>query len=265
MKKASSVLAAILGFILLSCGGGGGGSGSGGSGGDDQTINVQEYTSRDMTKVYTFQETQNASYKGQSLTDTLMKVYSYEQVDTIPAKYGDFSAFPGPYRKQTVQKDGIDAVFTYLNAGMDILVNDDLQAFTRIYDNDISGGGIPSTAILGRPYSSTSEEILYNADLAAGFWGEELGFTVTTMTLIPLVVEHVTVPAGTFTALKIQISYTVSTTLDGQTSSTAFTGHQWFSRDLGLVKYVISYALTANDVTVRYTITDELAEVEDRP
>lgn len=262
MKKSFSVVMVILGLTLLSCGGGGGGGGSGSSSNDDLTTDIRDYI-RDTSKVYTFQETQTASSGGQILSDTRSKVYSYGQVTTIPDGYGDFSEYPGPYYLEILSIDGVETGNEYKDADGNIIVQADQSTFNRIYDNDNSGEGLPSQVVLGRSYVSTVRKIIFNADLEVGFWGEELGFSVTTMTLKPLAVENVTVPAGTFGALKVQINETSSVTLEGQTSTTVYTGYQWLGVDLGLVKYSVSFPFSTNGVTGQYTITDELASVSD--
>lgn len=262
MKKSFFVLSVFLGVMLFACGGGGGGGGSGSDGDDDQTVNALEYV-RDTSRIYTFQETQSATANGQSASATLTKVFSYEQVSTVPAGYGDFGDYTGPYYLEVVSKDGEETENTYTDVDGNVLVQADPSTFTRIYDNDYSGDGIPSSVVLGRTYSSTARQILYNADLDAGFWGEELGFSLTTSSTKPVAVENVTVPAGTFSALKFQLNQTISVTLDGQTNSTTYTGYQWLGKDMGLIKFTLSYSQTISGVTVQYTITDELSSVSD--
>ncbi len=268
MKKSSPIVMVILGLILLSCGGGGGGSGSGGgdsgSGSSSpQAIDARDYFMRDTKKVYTFSETIVASSGGQRATDDLVKTFSYEQVHTIPEKYGDFDDYPGPYRKEVVQKNGGNALIIYTDPDGEVMASDDLTTFSRIQDSDYSGDTFSSSLILGHTYASTSEETLYNSDPNAGFWGEELGFSVTTSTFKPLALENITVRGQAYTALKVQIRYTVTTTQGGQTSSTVFTGDQWFTQDIGLVKGIINYSISVESVTVQYIITDELASVSD--
>ena len=259
MKNLFPVMMVILGFTILSCGGGGGG-GSGDSP-SSRTFDALEYFLRDTTKSYTFQETQTATGNGQTRSMTLTKTFSYELADTIPQGYGDFSDYPGPYRLEIVSKDGQDHELTYTDSGNTIVLEADVNTFNRIYDNTSSGGGIPSQAVLGQSYSSTARKTIYNADPDAGYWGEELGFSVITSVQKPLAVEEITVPAGTFTALKIQTTDTITNTIDGQTSSTVYTGDRWYSEDHGLIRLSLSFSVSTNEVSVQYTITDELVSV----
>ncbi len=262
MKKAFILLATLAGALVLSCGGGGGGGGGGDDGGD-QTIDASAYFMRDTTRDYTFTETIFASSGGQSEEDELIKLFTYDTVTEIPSKYGDeFSSYPGPYRLETVFKDGEVAVCTYTDPDGNVVVCDDTHSFTRINDNTYTGT-IPASVVLGQTYSTMSTEILYNSDVPdGGFWGQELGTSVTASSMKPVAEELVTVPAGRFFALKTQISYTVTyTPVGGKATSNTFSGYQWFSEDMGLVKAVIEYSITENTVTVDFTITDELSEV----
>jgi hypothetical protein len=260
MKKAFILLATLVGTLVLSCGGGGGGGG-GDTGGDD-TINASAYFMRDTTRDYTFMETIEASSGDDSVTDTLTKVFTYEEMAEVPSKYGTFSGYPGPYRLETVFKDGEVAVYTYTDPYGNVVASDDTHSFTRIYDNPYPGT-IPTSVVRGQTYSTTSTERLYNSDVPdGGFWGQELGTSVTASRMKPVAEEIVTVPAGRFSALKMEISYTVTyTPVGGTATSNTFSGYQWFSEDMGLVKAVIEYSITENSVTVDFTITDELSEV----
>ena len=260
MKKSLSVVMVILGLTVLSCGGGGG---SGGGSSSSQAIDALDYFLRDTTKSYTFQETQTATANGQTVSSTITKGFSYELVDSIPSGYGDFADYPGPYRLEIVSKDGVDSELTYTDSSHNIVLEADVSSFNRIYDNTFSGSGIPSQAVLGQSYSSTARKSIYNADLDAGFWGEELGFSVVTSVQKLMAVEQVIVPAGTFSALKVQATDTITNTIEGQTSSTVYTGHRWYSEDQGLIKFSLSFSVSANGLTVEYTITDELASVSD--
>lgn len=260
MRKSFSIVMLIVGFTLLSCGGGGGGGSVNGS--DDSTINIEHYV-RDKSKIYTFQELQSFSAGGQVLSDTRTKVYSYGQVSEIPEGYGDFSEYPGPYYIEILSIDGEVSVNKYTDTNGNIIVQADQSTFSRIYDNDYSGEGLPYRVVIGRSYASTARITIFNSDLDAGSWGEELGFSVIKTTLKPLAVEEVAVPAGSFRALKFQITETNSVTLEGETTTTVSTGYQWMSENSGLIKSSISFPLTVNGLSGQYTITDELVSVND--
>ncbi|HOS98394.1 MAG TPA: hypothetical protein PLR71_04990 [Deltaproteobacteria bacterium] len=263
MKKAFILLATLAGTLVLSCGGGGGGGGGGGDDGGNQAIDASAYFMRDTTRDYTFTETIVASSGNQSVEDKLVKLFTYDMVTEIPSKYGGtFGGYPGPYRLETVFKDGEVAVYTYTDPDGNVVVSDDTHSFTRISDNTYTGT-IPTSVVLGQTYSTTSREKLYNSDIPdGGFWGQELGTSVTASSMKPVAEEVVTVPAGRFSALKVEIRYTVTyTPVGGTATSNTFSGYQWFSEDMGLVKAVIEYSITENSVTVDFTITDELSEV----
>lgn len=255
VKKPLISYALVFGFLLLSCGGGGGSPDSDGT--DSRSVIAQDYFMRDATKVYTYLETIEASSGGQSATDELIKSFTYEVAHDIPDRYGDFSGYSGPFRKETVRKDGSVALVTYTDPTGAVMVSDDLSVFSRIQDSEYSDN-FTSSLILGRSYTSQSSDDLFSSDTT-----EWVGRTTTTSALIPLALETVVIQGQAYASLKARISFTVTTTEDGQTGSTSYTGYQWFCRNVGLVKVVISYSITVNSTTVQYTITDELIEVSD--
>lgn len=238
--------------LLCSCGGGGGGGG----GGSSDTIDAQAYFLRDTTRAYTFAETIKAEAGGQSATEDRTKVFSYETMDEIPATYGDFGAYPGPYRKETVSVDGDVSLITYTDTSGNVLVSDDLTSFTRILDSDTTGDDI-GTVVLGRTYRTTSTQTLFDSAT-----GQEVGTSVTTSTFRPDAIENLSVAGRTLSTLKATISYTVNITQDGETQTTQYSGTQWFSQGFGLVQGTLTYQEATGGVTVTYTITDVLASIE---
>jgi hypothetical protein len=262
MKKETllHIAALTLGLLLCCCGGGGGG-GSGDGGQDDGSIDAQAYFLRDTTRSYTFRETVEASLDGRSATDEHTKTFTYDKVDSIPDEYGVSGAFQGPFTVETVSFDGETTMVTYTDATGRVIVTDDLAAFTRTTDNSTSGDNI-YRVVLGDSYRSITTEKLFNSDTRAGEWGEVLGTSATTSTFTPEAIETVTVPAGQYRSLKAVISYTVSLTQADRTTTMEYSGQQWFSRDMGLVKGVLSYRMEQEGKVVEYTVTDELLSAE---
>ncbi len=249
-----SALILVISLSLCSCGGGGG---SGGDGSDaPDTIDSQAYFLREPSDTYTFHETVEVLAGSQKATDERTKVFSYEHVDEIPAEYGDFSAYPGPFRKETVSVDGSISLVTYTDVSGRVMVSDDMTAFSRIMDSTSTGDDI-TRVVLGRTYRTTSSERLFDSST-----GEEMGWSDTSSTFTPVAIENVTVAGRTRRALKASISYTVGVSGGTQASTTRYTGEQWFCEGLGLVRGTLTYQASSGGITLTYTVTDELAQVE---
>lgn len=261
MRKTPVLLAIFLGLTLTACGGGGGGGGGGDGGSSDSTVNVAGYKDRDLTKVYTIEETVLAAAQGKEATETTSYVYSYEQVDEVPAQYSYSGEYPGPYIEQRVLKNSTLASITYMSpSGLEI-VTDNFSTYTCVDDNTYTGTDQASEMVLGRTYTSTTTQKLYNSDLDVSFWGDEIGTSSTVSSSKPLVIENVTVPAGTYSALKFQVNYTITTKTDAGSSTTEYTGYTWFAKGIGVVKAELSFSNVISGITVDYTVTDVLISV----
>jgi hypothetical protein len=257
MMKCGLLLSALIWITLVACGGGGGG-GSGTSDTESDIIHSDDYTNRDITKVYTFRETMVDTTDGKNIQSEYTISYSYAQVATIPSKYGYSGAISGPYIVETIELNDVDKVFNYLSSSS-IIISDDSTVFTNI-DSSSSTGVIPPDWTVGTVYSKSSTEDLFNS--ASGL---KVGTRSTEYTLKALGMETVTVPEGTFETVKTQESSTMTIAFVGGTEIMTSTWFSWYGKDLGFVKKVSNtmdaITIGSSTETLTSTATDELTNV----
>ncbi len=253
--KCRFLLSALVWIILFACGGGGGG---GSSEAETNIIHSDDYTNRDITKVYTFKETMVDTTDEKNIQSEYTLGYSYAHEATIPSKYGYSGAISGPYIVETIELNDVDKVFTYLSSSS-IVISDDSIVFTNI-DSSSSTGVIPSDWTVGVVYSKSSTEDLFNS--ASGI---KVGTRTTEYTLKALGMETVTVPAGTFETVKAQESSTMTIAFVGGTEIITSTWFSWYGKNVGFVKKVSStmdvITIGSSTETVTSTTTDELTNV----
>jgi hypothetical protein len=256
MKKRNLFLSSLIGIILFACGGGGGGGTS------DTGTNIiysSDYTNRDITKVYTFKEIVVDTTDGKNTQSENTISYSYDQhVATIPSKYNYSGSISGPYTMETMELNDADKGFTYFSSSSKI-ISDDSTVFTNI-DSSSSTGVIPPDWTVGTVYTESSTEDLFNSTS-----GLKVGTKTTEHTIKALGKENVTVPAGTFEAVKTQESSIKTITFVGGTETITTTCFSWYSKDVAIVKIVANTTdiITAGSSTqtLTYTVTDELTSV----
>jgi hypothetical protein len=257
MKMRNLFLSSLVGIILFACGGGGGGGGGAIDTGTD-IIYSNDYTNRDLTKVYTFKEIMVDTTDGKNTQSDSTLRYRYDQVATIPSKYGFSGSISGPYTVEINEINGTDKVFNYLSSSS-IIISDDSTVFTNI-DSSSSTGVIPPDWTVGTVYSKSSlEDLFYTAS------GLKIGTKSTEYTLKPLGKENVTVPAGTYAAVKTQESSTITITLVGVTEIKTTTWFVWYSNNVGVVKIIANttdvITSGSSTQTSTYTVSDELTNV----
>ncbi len=259
MKNYVFYLSALALIVLPACGGGGGGGTNDSS---SQTIYSSDYMTYDLSKVYTFQETEDTGSGDPTVTNV---AYSYQQVDSIPSKYGYSGSIAGPYIMETISTDGGNTTVIYMNS-VETIINDDSSYFTSIDSSTFTGGSLPLDMVINKEYSFSSTEDLFISDSSLGTVGTKVGTKTTEWSTTALVVENVSVPAGTFEALKTADSSIVTFTFDsGETQTTTSSGNTWFGKGTGTVKKVSSNSTVISDGTssdtTTSTVTDELTTV----
>jgi hypothetical protein len=255
MKK---VIIILISMTLFACGGGGGGGG-GSSDTGSNIIHANDYTNRDITKVYTFNETVVDTTGGNNTPSQNEITYRYVQnVSNIPSKYDYSGTIPGPYTEEIMALNGADKGFTYFGASSRI-IGDDSTFFTNI-DHSGSSGVIPADWTVGMTYPESSTEDLFNSTS-----GLKVGTRITEHTLKAIDVENVTVPAGTYKAVKTEESTVKTITVVGGTETITTTSSSWYSNNIALVKIIANTTDVFTDgsstQTLTYTTTDELKSV----
>lgn len=256
MKKYRYLMSALVWATLFACGGGGGGGGTGDA--ESEIIHSNDYTNRDTTKVYTYSETV-VDTTGEVDTQSEYTIsYSYAHVAAIPSKYNYSGTISGPYLVEIMELNGADTVLTYLSSSS-IIISDDSTVFTNI-QSSASMGDIPADWTVGTEYSKSITE-----DLFSSANGLKVGTKTTEYTLKALGKEDVTVPAGTFEAVKTQESSTITIEVVGVTEIISSTWFLWYGKDVGFVKKVSNttdvITIGSSVQTSTNTAIDELTNV----
>lgn len=248
MKKIYLIIAGIFTLIIVSCGGGGGGSSGGGVTTADtsqyyrQEVNGDEIIFR-VTSTYVSDST-TIAYEISTFSgpETLSDFYPYHSTP-IPT---------GPYLLETIAESNDNLAteettgYTYYGSNGDEVVDVEL---VQEYTNVISvSSNEPDEVQMDQSYTATIIEKVYS--LVSPALLETLLCTRTiTATIQPVGIESVTVPAGTYNALKFQ----TTTTLDEDDDDTVITssGYFWFGENSGLVKSDLTFTIADSSSTAR--------------
>jgi len=189
-------------------------------------------------------------------------IYSYGSVDSIPSKYGYSGTIAGPYTLETISPVGKNQTFIYMSSG-ETIISDDSSFFTSFAHSTFTGGSLPPDMVMNKEYSFSSTEDLFISDSSLGTVGTKVGTKTSEWSITVIGVENVTVPAGTYEALKTEDSSTVIYTIDSvATQTTASSGNTWFGKGIGTVKKVSNNTSTYSDnTTTTSTVTDELTTI----
>ncbi len=264
MNKRRLFLSSLIGIILFACGGGGGGGGGGGTDTGSTTINTQEYFNKDETRTYTYSVTSVDGSTYASTTQTL--VYSYEQIPTIPSKYGYSGAVAGPYYLETQTIDGTVDTLTYISATGTPIVMDDLSVYT-MNDGDltISTGYMPAEKTIGTDYTMNSTQTLMISDPDSGTVGENVGTLDTRYTVRVLGPENITVNGTSYEAIRTQETASSTTTTSQISLTINSSSSVWYGKNIGPVKIVANNTTTATDgiqtITGSSSVISELTSV----
>ncbi|MDT8274077.1 MAG: hypothetical protein RRA35_12875, partial [Desulfomonilia bacterium] len=254
MKENRFLLSMFILASLFACSGNGSGSS------DTETaeytsfqgdvIRANDYTNRDVTKVYTFKETVVDSTGENSNQSENTIRYRYTHVANIPSKYSYSGSIPGPYIVETVELNGTGIAFTYFSS-LSIIISDDTMVYTNI-DHSSSSGDMPSYWTLGTVYSQTSTEDLFNSDS-----GIHVGIRSSEYTFEAIGIENITVPAGNFEAVKTQETSVITNNFVGGTEMITSTWFFWYGKNVGFVRKVsnTTYVITAGSYTETFTTT----------
>lgn len=109
--------------------------------------------------------------------------------------------------------------------------------FTNVEHSTFTGDEEPELVVAGREYESTIEEILFNHSNPP----VEVGARTITTSITPLDIVSVTVPAGTYEALRFATESFSEETIGESTITLTGSGTMWFGRNTGLVKVQMEY------------------------
>jgi len=231
-------------FIIVSMAGCGDNSGGGGNVSHVQNISFTTYIEQ-PGDVFIYNETMNIKLSnGEKNIITQSAIESYSQVDTIPSKYFYFGEISGPYLLNTQTEDAVIDGYQYSSLLGTEIVDDDLDTFTRINAKTRSGSGEPDGFFSsGDTFTFSESSTLFDSDTGTEVGNEnyEGMFTIEGT-------QTISVPAGSFESLKINVDAESTWTKRGATDSASLSGSFWYAIENGfLVKLSGTVHMTLNE------------------
>jgi hypothetical protein len=244
-----SILFVILGAtsLLAGCGGGGGSDNQGaelvlGDGYDEKAGDV-----------FTTSFTLDATFSnGQSGRNSFTAVKTYSQVSIIPSKYGYSLSKNGPFLLETTDEDGVLDGLEYMTESGRFIIDDDLDYFTSVEYTTESGSEEPENIYIGDKFSFIQNSTLFDSQS-----GVDAGYEITNIDFSVLREEQVTVPAGSFNAVKIGYSISSTISKNNIVDTVSGTGSGWFDTTNGfMLKLIIedgNMTLSEQNVTASFS------------
>ena len=210
--------------------------GCGGSSGDNDPL----FTSSNGTKVgeeydekpgdeFTFIVTTDFELStGLSTKNSYVDVSTYSQVAEIPSKYNYSDSVSGLYLLETQESDGELDRLVYSTLTGDELVNDSLDTYTSADYSTKSGDEETKDFRLGDHLSLTENSTLFDSST-----GEEIGYNISEDVFDVLLVETITIAAGTFEAVKIKAEFTETNSESGVEDVFTADGYVWYGINSG--------------------------------
>ena len=247
MNKNLSRLIVLLVYLLSGCGG------SSSSGQGSEIVLGDGYDEK-PGDVFTTSLALSATFSnGQSGQSNSTQVDTYSLVNTIPAKYGYSNSNNGPYLLETNNEDGVLDGLEYMTISGDFLIEDDLEFFSSTEFTTESGSEEPANIRIGDKFSFNRNSTLFGSQtgLEAGFQNVSINFSV-------LAEERISVPAGTFNAVKIGYETSLTESKNNIVDTLSGSGFGWFDTTNGfMLKLTLDGNMTLGAQNVSATFTSE--------
>ena len=210
------------------------------SSGGDETVNTNTSCSSPDVSSYFETPGEKLSYayhlvatytKGQNPSQEVTKsldsvsTENYGVTSTIPAKYAYSGAIAGPYTLNVQTKDCALDGFDYESSQGDNIIEDDLTTFKSGDAQTTTGTDEPkdlANVVVGDQFSYSEDSTLFDSTT-----GQQVGKEVITLTLVVLSFEEITLPAGTYNAVKFDSDFKSSKTIGNITDTADVTGLVW--------------------------------------
>jgi len=204
--------------------------------------------------IFTTTTTMNINYSdGQVANVTSVDVSTYSQVDAIPSNYNYSNAISGPYLLETKHDDGVLDGLEYMTLSGDTIIDDDLEFYRNVEYTTESGVEEPENIYIGDKFSLYRNAILFDTQTNV-----EAGYEITNMDLTVISQEMVSVPAGTFNAVKISFSSTATVSKNNNVDTVSGTGYGWFDSESGyMLKMTMDADMTLDEQNISASVTAE--------
>jgi len=231
---------------------------------DDDEAENTACSNLDLTSYF---ETQNynlsyanhieASYSnGLELILDSVSTENYGEVNSIPAKYSYSGDIPGPYILNVQTSDCVIDGFDYDTGQDEEIIEDDLETYKSIDHQTKTGFDEPTdlaTVSVGDVFDFTENSSLFDSTT-----GLVVGNEASNGRLVAISIGEITVPAGTYNAVKFDFEFNVSTTKGNITDTATTTGTIWYAVTQEIpLKMVATLDQTINEFGVTANSTAE--------
>jgi hypothetical protein len=247
MNKNLAALIVPLVCLLSGCGG----SSSSGQG---SVIVLGDGYDEKPGDVFTTSTAFSATFSnGESGQSNLTDVDTYSLVNTIPAKYGFSNSNNGPYLLETNNEDGVLDNLEYMTISGDFLIDDDLEFFSSTEFTTESGSEEPANIRIGDKFNYIKNSTLFGSQT-----GLEEGFTNISINMSALAEERISVPAGTFNAVKVSYEASLTQSKNNIVDTNLGAGFGWFDTTNGfMLKVTLDGNITLGEQNVSATYSTE--------
>jgi len=227
VKKLNKYLVLVIIILLHSCGGSSGDNDPLFTSGNGEKVG-EEYDEKPGDE-FTYIVTTDFEFStGLSTKNSYVDVSTYSQLAEIPSKYNYSGSVSGPYLLETQVSDGeLDRLVYNTLTGQE-LVNDSLDIYTSTDYSTRSGDEEEKEFRIDDHLSFTVNNTLFDSST-----GEEIGYEITEEVFDVLLVETITIPAGTFEAVKIKGKITETRSESGVEDVFTADGYLWYDINSG--------------------------------
>lgn len=199
------------------------GCGSDSSSGGDQGLN--RYANDQMVIVNTGAVSpsigQNYSYQDE-------EVKTYIEVSAIPDKYSYSGNISGPFKLEVTTQDGVIEGHEYSSSTGIEIIDDNFEEFESMDFTVRQGNDTPDDIQFGESYNYYKNATLFDSTT-----GQEVGYRITEMTFEFISLESITVLAGTFDAVKINVDMIYEVGKGAEQQLADMSGSMWLDTKYG--------------------------------
>ena len=223
----------------------------------DTALILEESYNEKPGDIFTTTSNMHVTYSNEvSLELNSTEVITYTLVDEIPDIYNFPNSKNGPYLLETDKEDGELDGLEYITTSGDTLIEDDLDYFSTSEYTTKNGTDEPKSINIGDTFSYNENSTLFSSQT-----GIEAGYKILNGDLTVLNQEKLTVPAGTFDAVKLGFSIAQTTSEEDVINTMTGTGFGWFDTTNGFMLKMtmnLSMNLGAYDLTAEASSVTEL-------
>ena len=226
-------------------------AGCGGSDSDSEIVLGETYDEKPGDVFISSLVFDGAYSNGHTYKNNFVYVETYSLTSEIPSKYGYSNSIGGPYLLKTINEGGVLDSLEYKAASGESIIDDALDYYTNIEYRNSTGDEDPENVSIGDKFNFYENAVLFDSQT-----GSDIGYMITDINFSFLNAEMITVPAGEFSAVKIEYSISETTTKNSITDVYNGTGYLWLDVDNGNSLQLIQEGdMTLNEYGLTVTFT----------